>query len=166
MARAKEGLAFAAELTASGYVNLGGLFLALVPEVGVEESARPILAAMGERGTWIFEYREPEGKDVKFMRILGKILGVEAGKRKILPKKESAVAQGRLVWELQAEEGKDRVLNRTCVAPVFRTRDSAGTEISGPVKFKNLETQKYSGAVSERDKYFALRMAGSDTREE
>lgn len=43
-------LDYASRMVASGYVNVGGLFLSLVPELANEPAAKPILEAMG--GAW------------------------------------------------------------------------------------------------------------------
>ena len=161
-----EGFNFVAKSVANGYVNIGGLYLALAPEFGADAAAKPMLKEMKERGVWFFEYREPEGMDVQFMKRIGQILGVKAGikPKSVAVKNEKSKQDGELVWELISKEPlRTKELCNLDVAPTLRSKGRDGGVFSSSLRFKDVGSEKCRGIAKPHDEKFASHIIDSST---
>lgn len=159
---ALKALYFAARAVENGYVNVGGLFLALVPELANEPEAKSILAAMKERGVWLLPFEEPEAAWAQFLSTLRQVLSVEKPKVEAPREPEAERARGQIVWRLSAYVEKTGSVHLTSIDPVYRERLADGSAWDIPTKPRHLSAAKYRKIVSAQDILLAERLQRGD----
>ena len=101
----------------SGYVNVCGVVLSLLPELGAEENAAPVMQAMEEHGTWILPYKAGTVRPLweRFVSTLA------SETRSLLDEDEQSdgevAAPGRITWELECKRADDGWLSVFMIHP-------------------------------------------------
>ena len=101
----------------SGYVNVCGVVLSLVPELGAEENAAPVLQAMEKHGTWILPYEaekvHPLWED--FVSTLASETRSLLDEDELSDEEEAV--SGRITWELECKRADDGWLSALAIHP-------------------------------------------------
>ena len=148
------------EIVECGYVNVGGVILSLVPLLGTEENAQPVLRAMEQRGTWILPYREVKPLWEQFTANLAR----ETTNLRVLEEREKArEEQGKtreeegvsrkITWLVTCREpGRDGLLSVRRVDAMCREKRSGGEVECNCVEPEALLLEEYTGCMNESDR--------------
>ena len=144
-------LDYASRMVASGYVNVGGLFLSLVPELANGPAAKPILEAMNECGVWLLPLEKPEPTWVQFLATIRQVLEAKESEVKVPQRSKIESVNGRIVWVLTGLSSAEGHVSLHSVDPIFRERLVDGSERDIPLRLHSLSTEKYHTCVSAKD---------------
>ena len=148
------------EIVECGYVNVGGVILSLVPLLGAEENAKPVLRAMEQRGTWILPYRAVKPLWELFTANLAR----ETTNLRMLEERENArEEQGnaregegvsrKITWLVTCREpGRDGLLSVRRVGALCREKRSGGEVTCSRVEPEALLLEEYAGCMNESDR--------------
>ena len=149
----------------SGYVNACGVILALVPELGSEESGGLMLQAVEQRGTWILPYQRVQPLWERFVSDLARQTSHLCDDDEV--DKVGAAASHKITWELKCVKSEhDGLLSVRRIAAYRcgkrfdgkRTRDYEG--------FEHLLSDGYRSHLKDCDTRLATLLLARDLRGE
>ena len=151
----------------SGYVNACGVILALVPELGAEESARSILQAMEQRGTWILPYRRVQPLWERFVADLARQTSHLCDDDDVVVAKAEAAVSHQITWELKCVKAEhDVFLSVRRIAAYRWGKNFDGERTREYVGFEDLLSDDYRRHLKDCDMRLAAMLLSRDlTRE-
>lgn len=158
--KVRESFGWIAQSVANGYLNIGGIFLSLVPEMAEEPAAKSILAEMGKRGVWLLPFESSKQNWEQFLAALRGVFETSRAAPPVEVERALRAGCGRIVWELTGVESANGTVSVDRVCPVFRERRADGTESREEVQYQNLSRGKCGPCVSSRDIQLADRLKG------
>ena len=155
----------ARQILESGYVNACGVILALVPELGVEEAAKPILQAMEQRGTWILPYQRVQPLWERFVADLARQTSHLCDDDEV--DKVEAAASHKITWELKCVKSEyDEFLSVRRIAAYCWGKRYDGERTREYVGGEDLISDEYRSHLKDCDTRLAALLLSRDlTRE-
>ena len=122
----------------SGYVNVCGAVLSLLPELGAEANAAPVLQAMEKHGTWILPYEaekvRPLWEDFVSTLVSETRFLCDEDERS----DDEDAAPGRITWELKCKRAGDGWLSALMALPYCWRKRYDGQLVREYVRIENL----------------------------
>lgn len=146
----------------SGYVNVCGTVLSLVPELGAKENAAPVLQAMEKHGTWILPYEAEKGRPLWEDFVSTLVYKTRFVRDEEDRSDDEDAAPGMITWGLRCKRAGDGLLSALMALPYCWRKRYDGQPAREYVRIKNLVSDAGKNNLKDGDVRLATLILARD----